>query len=124
MAAMLSDQRKAARLFGIIAGAAVGIETLFSEAMCCGGVLVHCPCRLGAAVSVLAPEVPCGDGVFAMWALKRGKAVHHFDGVMSHSFNCRRLSRCDSELKLPSPRLRLKWQVLALTKSVNECGRQ
>jgi hypothetical protein len=34
------------------------------------GVLVHCPCRLGAAVSVLAAEVPCGHGVFTKWALE------------------------------------------------------
>jgi len=92
--------------------------------VCHRGVLVHCPSRLGAAATVLAAKLPCGDGVFTKWALELGEAVHHFDGVMSHSFNCRRLSRCDSELKLPSPRLRLKWQVLALTKSVNECGRQ
>jgi hypothetical protein len=34
----------------------------------------------------LAAELPCGDGVFTEWALERGEAVHHFDGVMSHSF--------------------------------------
>jgi hypothetical protein len=34
---MLADQRKAARVFGVIAGMAVGIETFFPEAMCCGG---------------------------------------------------------------------------------------
>jgi hypothetical protein len=39
MATMLPDHRKAARIFGAIAGAAVGIETLFPEAMCCGGML-------------------------------------------------------------------------------------
>jgi hypothetical protein len=69
--------------------------------MCSRGVLVHCPSRLGAAVAVLAAELPSGDGVFTKWALERAKAVHHFDGVMSHSFNCSSLSRYDSELKLP-----------------------
>jgi hypothetical protein len=54
------------------------------------GMLVHCPSRLGAAATVLAAEIPCGDGVFTEWALERGKTVHHFDRVMSHSFNCRR----------------------------------
>jgi hypothetical protein len=49
------------------------------------GVLVHCPSRLGAAATVLAVELPCGDGVFAEWALENGKAIHHFDAVMSHS---------------------------------------
>jgi hypothetical protein len=39
IAAMLPDQRRAARIFGVIAGATVGIETLFPEAMCCGGTL-------------------------------------------------------------------------------------
>lgn len=39
MAAMPFDQRKAARIFGVVAGAAVGIETIFPEAMCCGGTL-------------------------------------------------------------------------------------
>ena len=70
--------------------------------MCGGGVLVHCPCRLSAAVSVLAPELPCGDGVFTKWALERGKAVHHFDGVMSHSFNRSPYPGDNSKLKLPS----------------------
>jgi hypothetical protein len=50
------------------------------------GVLVHCPCRSGAAVAVLAAELPCGDGVFTKWALERGKAIHYLDGVMSHTF--------------------------------------
>jgi hypothetical protein len=36
---MISDRRKAARIFGLIVGAAVGIETLFTDAMCCGGTL-------------------------------------------------------------------------------------
>ena len=52
--------------------------------MCSGGVLVHCPSRLGAAVAVLAAELLCGDGVFTEWTLERAKAVHHSDGVMSH----------------------------------------
>jgi hypothetical protein len=39
MAVVLSDQREAARIFGVIAGAAVGIETFFPEAMCCGGTI-------------------------------------------------------------------------------------
>src|SRR5580704_11030239 len=54
------------------------------DAMCVSGVLVHCPGRLGAAVSVLAAEIPCGDGVSAEWALESGKPVHHLDRVMSH----------------------------------------
>lgn len=57
------------------------------------GVLVHCPCRLGAAISFLAAEVACVYGVFTKWALEPGKAVHHFDGVISHISNCRRLSQ-------------------------------
>ena len=73
--------------------------------MCSRGVLVHCPSRLGAAAAVLAAELPCGDRVLTKWALEPGKAVHHFDSVMSHSLNCSCLSRYDSELKLPSPAL-------------------
>ena len=65
-------------------------------------MLVHRPSRLGAAATVLTAKLPCGDGVFTEWALERGKAANHFDGVVSHSPNCRRLSRYDSELKLPS----------------------
>ena len=60
--------------------------------MCSRGMLVHCPSRLGAAATVLTAELLCGDGVFTKWALEYGKAVHHLDGVMSHSFNCRRSS--------------------------------
>jgi hypothetical protein len=41
MAAMPPDQHKVARLFGAIAGAAVGIESLFPEAMCCGSALTR-----------------------------------------------------------------------------------
>ena len=63
------------------------------------GVLVHCPSRLGAAVAVQAAEIPCGEGVFTKLALERAKAVHHFDGVMSHNSNCRLSSLCNSELK-------------------------
>ncbi len=65
------------------------------------GVLVHCPCRLSAAVSVLAAEIPRGDGVFTKRALEHRKTVHRLDGVMSHFFNCIRLSRDESERKLP-----------------------
>jgi hypothetical protein len=50
-----------------------------------GGVLVHRSAHLGAAASVLVTELLCGDGVFTKGALERGKAVHRFDGVMSHS---------------------------------------
>jgi len=67
--------------------------------VCSRGVLVHCPSRLGAAVAVQAAEIPCGEGVFTKLALERAKAVHHLDGVMSHSFNCRLSSLCDPELK-------------------------
>jgi hypothetical protein len=49
--------------------------------MCNRGVLVHCPSRLGAAPTVLAMEIHCGDGVFTKSALEHGKAVHHLDGV-------------------------------------------
>ncbi len=58
--------------------------------MCSRGMLVHCPSRLCAAPTVLAIELHCGDGVFAKAAFELGKAIHLFDGVMSHSFNCRR----------------------------------
>ena len=68
--------------------------------MCSRRVLVHRLGRLGAAAAVLAAELPCGDGVSTKGAFERAKAVHHCDGVMSHSFNCSRLSRYDSELKL------------------------
>ncbi len=65
------------------------------------GVQVHCPRCLGAAAPVLAAELPCGDGVPAMRAGERGQAMHHFDGVMSHSFKCSRLSEHCIEPKLP-----------------------
>jgi hypothetical protein len=49
------------------------------------GVLVHCPRRLRAAVTILAAELLCRDGAFTKWALEGGKAVYHLDdGVMSH----------------------------------------
>jgi len=67
--------------------------------MCNRGVLVHCPSRLGAAVAVQAVEIPRGEGVLTMWAREHAKAVHHFDGVMPHSFDCRPSSLYDSELK-------------------------
>jgi hypothetical protein len=68
--------------------------------MCSPGVLVHYLSRLGAAAAVLAAELLCGDGVFTKRALERGKATHRFDSVMSHSLNCKRSSKYDSELKL------------------------
>jgi hypothetical protein len=46
--------------------------------------------RLGAAATVLAAKIPRRDEVFTEWAIECGKAVHQFDGVMSHTFNCRR----------------------------------
>ena len=61
----------------------------YGAAVCSRGVLVHCPSRLGAAVAVQAAEIPCSDGVSTKSALEYAKAVHHFDVVMSHSFNCR-----------------------------------
>src|ERR1022692_2420528 len=67
--------------------------------MCSRSVLVHCPSRLGAATAVLAAEVRCCDGVLATWARERGHAIDQFDGVMSHSFKCSRLSGHDSEPK-------------------------
>jgi hypothetical protein len=60
--------------------------------MCHDAVLVHCPSCLGAAATVLAAKIPRGDEVFTKSALERAKAVHPLDGVMSHSFNCRRSS--------------------------------
>jgi hypothetical protein len=69
--------------------------------MCSHGVLVHGPSRLGAAVAVQAAELLRGDRMFTKWTLKRAKAIHHRDGVMSHNFKCSRLSAYDSKLKLP-----------------------
>jgi|HubBroStandDraft_1064217.scaffolds.fasta_scaffold56208_1 hypothetical protein len=71
--------------------------------MCSRGVLVHRLSGLGAAVAVMAAEIPRGNGVFTKWALKRAKASHHCDRVISHNFKCSRIFRCNSELKLPSP---------------------
>jgi hypothetical protein len=68
--------------------------------MLCRGVLVHCPSRLGATVTVLAAELPCGDGMFTKRTLERAKTVHHFDGVISHSFKSSRLSCYHSETKV------------------------
>ncbi len=65
-------------------------------------MLVHCPSCLGAAATILTAEIPRVDRVFTEWAFKHGKAAHLFYDVMSHSFNCRRSSWNDSELKLPS----------------------
>jgi hypothetical protein len=36
---VIPNRHRAARIFGIIVGATVGIETLFPEAMCCGGTI-------------------------------------------------------------------------------------
>jgi hypothetical protein len=72
-------------------------------AVCGRGVIVHCFSRLGAAVAVLTAKLPCSERVFTQWALELAKAVHHFDGVMSHSSKFSRLFRYDLELKLPSP---------------------
>jgi hypothetical protein len=80
--------------------------------MCYRGVLVHCPSRLGAAVAVQAAELLCGDGVFTKRTLEPAKAVHHCDGVVSHSFKYSLLSWYDSELKLPAALARLKSRYL------------
>jgi len=69
-------------------------------AMCSPSVLVHCLSRLSTAAAVLSVELLRGDGVLTKRALECGTAIHRFDGVMSHSLTCRRLSRRDSELKL------------------------
>jgi hypothetical protein len=65
------------------------------------GVLVHCPSRLSAAATLLVGELQCGHGVLTDWAPEDGKAIHHFDAVVSHTFNYNCLSRRDSELKFP-----------------------
>jgi len=36
----------------------------YGAVVCSRRVLVHCLCRLGAAVAVLAAELSCGCGVF------------------------------------------------------------
>ena len=64
------------------------------------GVPVHYLSRLGAAAAVLAAELLCADGVFTKRALECGNAIHHFYAVVSHSLNCRPLSKYPSELKL------------------------
>jgi hypothetical protein len=69
--------------------------------MCSRGVLVHCPSRLGATVAVQAAEIPCGEGAFTKSACEHAKAVHHFDGVMSHTSILGAHLCYDSELKLP-----------------------
>jgi len=33
---MISDRRNAARIFGLVVGAAIGVASLFPEALCCG----------------------------------------------------------------------------------------
>jgi hypothetical protein len=52
--------------------------------MCSRAVLVHCPSRLRAAVTILAAKLLFGDEVFTNWALEGCKTVYHFDGVVSH----------------------------------------
>ena len=74
-------------------------DSRMGRAVCSRGVLVHRPSRLGAAVTVLAAEIPRCDGVLTNRALERAEAVHNRDGVMSHSFIIVLLSRCDCELK-------------------------
>jgi len=82
-------------------------------AMCSRSVLVHCLSRLGAAAAVLAAELLGGHRVLTKWAPERGKAIDRFDGVMSHSLNCRRLPRHDFELKsqpvIASTSTKLTW---------------
>jgi hypothetical protein len=63
-------------------------------------MFVHCPSCLGSAAAVLSAEVQCRDRVFATLACERSHAIHHFDGVMSHSFKSSPLSRDGSEPKL------------------------
>jgi hypothetical protein len=64
-------------------------------------VLVHRPSRLDATPTVLTIELHCGDGVFTKCALELGKAIHLFDGVMSHSLIVGAHPRHGSELKFP-----------------------
>jgi hypothetical protein len=71
----------------------------YVAAMYSRGVLVHRLCRLSAAISILAGEIPSGDGVFTKWTSERRKTVHHFDAVMSHSFHCRLPAGDESERK-------------------------
>jgi hypothetical protein len=54
--------------------------------VCSGGVFVHCPRRLGAAVTILAMELLGGDGMFTKRTLERAKAVHQRDRVVSHNY--------------------------------------
>jgi len=63
-------------------------------------MLIHGPSCLGAAAAVQAAEVVCGDGMSTMWTAERGQAVLHFDGVISHTFKCSRISEQGSEPKL------------------------
>jgi len=69
------------------------------DAVCSPRVLVHCLSRLGAAAAILSVELLRGDGVLTKRAFECGTAIHRFDRVMSHTLNCRRLSRRDSKLK-------------------------
>ena len=52
------------------------------------GVFVHRPGSLGAAAAVLGAELPRSNRVLAKYTFKSAKSVHHFDGVMSHTFKC------------------------------------
>jgi hypothetical protein len=54
--------------------------------VCSRGVFVHCPSRLGAAVTILTVEFLGGDRVFTKWTLERAKAVHQRDRVVSHNY--------------------------------------
>jgi hypothetical protein len=67
--------------------------------MCASGVLVHCPSRLGAAVPVVAAEIPRRDRMLTKWTLERAKTIHHCDRVISHTFKGSRISRCEFEPK-------------------------
>jgi hypothetical protein len=51
-----------------------------------GSVLVHCGCRLGAAVAVGVVEIPGGDGVLTESALEGYAAIRPIRGVVAHSF--------------------------------------
>ena len=79
--------------------------------MCSRSVIVHRPSRLGSAAAVLAAELRCGNGVFAMLACERGHVVQRLNRVMSHSFKS----------SPPAP-LRLRTKVTKAAGWVNQCG--